>query len=464
MNRAYTGLAVDRRGARAHRSTAPYGVGLVTVTLSLVFGVYWLSALGLGAFIYFFTRLVQEAGRDLPIESFILFICSLQWIVGPVLAYAGFSDHYKYYMYVPEETYMALAVPGVIALALGLYAFRASKRFLLVDRYAEVTRMIVLRARVLPWYLIGVGFVFSFLIDRFPPALAFPAYVLSNIKYIGLIYLLFSSRQKHKVSILIVAFVLTFVSSLRGAMFHDLLLWSAFIGMYAALIFRPTLSRKLLLALFGLAFIFTLQSSKDLYRQKLEVEGRTDHAEKFLEAVDERMAAEEMARSGNVERVVIRVNQGWIISRIMVGTPRYLPHANGETIMAAVKASLLPRLLYPDKPIAGGRANYEKYVGFRLQSSTSMGISLLGEAYINFGVQGAWVFMFVFGFLSSFVIRQFFLLAAKYPTIWLWFPLILLHFVKAETELLVQLNFLVKSIFLVYLFVWANKYFLRLKL
>ena len=44
------------------------------------------------------------------------------------------------------------------------------------------------------------------------------------------------------------------------------------------------------------------------------------------------------------------------------------------------------------------------------------------------------------------------------------FPLILLHFVKAETELLVQLNFLVKSVILVYAFIWANKHFLRLKL
>ena len=93
-----------------------------------------------------------------------------------------------------------------------------------------------------------------------------------------------------------------------------------------------------------------------------------------------------------------------------------------------------------------------------------MGISLLGEAYVNFGVRGAWVFMFVFGLISSFVIRQFFLLASTYPTIWLWFPLILLHFVKAETELLVQLNFIVKSIIMVYAFVWANKHFLRLKL
>ena len=148
----------------------------------------------------------------------------------------------------------------------------------------------------------------------------------------------------------------------------------------------------------------------------------------------------------------------------MLIVPDLRPHASGETIVVALKASVLPRFLFPDKPRAGGKENYEKYTGFVLQKSTSMGISLLGEAYINFGVRGAWVFMFFFGLFSSFVIKQFFLLASSYPTIWLWFPLILLHFVKAETELLVQLNFIVKSIIMVYAFVWANKYFLRLKL
>ena len=41
--------------------------------------------------------------------------------------------------------------------------------------------------------------------------------------------------------------------------------------------------------------------------------------------------------------------------------------------------------------------------------AVTMGISLLGEAYINFGVRGAWVFMFLFGLVSSFIIQRFFL-------------------------------------------------------
>ena len=436
--------------------------------LAFLMGAFWLSAGGIAAFGYYLTRLLQESGNDIPIESFILVMAALQWIVGPVLAYAGLSDHYKYYMYVPVEQYMALAVPGVLALGFGLYALRSQKRQKWVASYASVTKDIVSRSPYLPFYLIGIGFIFSFLVSRFPPALAFPAYVLSNIKYIGLIYLIFSPRQKYKATILAGAFLLTFLSSLKGAMFHDLLLWSAFIGMYAAYIFRPSMSQKFLAVILGFAFIFILQASKDLYREQLEDRGREGYVNTFISSVEERMAEQReldsLANSDNMERFVVRINQGWIISRIMQLVPAWIPHAEGETVLVAIKASILPRILFPDKPIAGGKKNYERYTAFPLQRTTSMGISLLGEAYINFGVRGAWVFMFIFGLVSSFIIQQFFKLATRYPTIWLWFPLILLHFVKAETELLVQLNFLVKSIILVYAFIWANKYFLRFKL
>jgi hypothetical protein len=457
-----------RHGARS--TAQPLVAGGFASILLFVFGTYWLSALGIGAAVYYLVRLIQESGTDLPIESFILVMACIQWIVGPVLTYAGFSDHYKYHMYVPEADYMLLAVPAVMAMSLGLYALRPRRRPALVAHYGQATREIVTRYPYLPFYLIGTGFAFSFLSSWFPPSLAFPSYILSNVKYIGLIYLLFSDRVKGKSLVLFGAFFITFLSSLRGAMFHDLLLWFAFIGMYAAYIIRPSMAKKLAVVVLGFLFIFILQAAKDEYRAKLEREGRSDYVQKFLSSVDERMRAEQMrrldelAQSDNIERVVVRINQGWIISRIMQLVPSSIPHANGETVLVAIKASVLPRLLFPDKPKAGGEANFEKYTRYYLQSNTSMGISLLGEAYINFGLYGAWGFMFIFGLISSFVIRKIFMLAATYPTIWLWFPLVMLHFVKAETELLVQLNFLVKSIILVYLFVWANKHFLRLKL
>lgn len=464
MNRLAGNAAARPAIAGVPLHSRPLIIGAVAALFSLILGVYWLAAVGVGAFFYYLARLVLEAGSDVPVESFILVLASLQWIIGPVLAYAGFSNHYKFHMYVPVDRYMLLAVPAVIFWSIGLYSFRSRKRTAYVAYFAGLTRQIVNRGGYLPLYLIGVGFIFSFLAPRFPPALAFPAFLLSNIKFIGLIYLLFSDRYRHKMAILAAAFLLTFVSSLRGAMFHDLILWSAFIGMYVAYFWRPRVAKKLAVVLLGLLFLFVLQSAKDLYREKIHEGGQRGTLTTFVSTVEERMSLDEQMISGNVERFVIRINQGWIISRIMQRVPAVVPHAEGATVSTAVKASVMPRMLFPDKPIAGGKANYERYTGFLLGQSTSMGISLLGEAYINFGVVGAWFFMLALGLISSFLIHRLFLLALKYPTVWLWLPLILLHFVKAETELLVQLNFLVKSFVLVYLFLWANKRFLGLRL
>ena len=449
----------------AGSSLAPARIVAVFVCMvSLACGVYWLSAIGLGASAYYCTRLLLEVGQDLPIESLILVIASSQWIVGPLFAYWGFSNHYKFRMYVPEEEYMALAVPGVMLLSVGLYRFSFGKRTAFIGDCAQITGEIVARSRRLPIYLICVGFAFSYLAGRVPDSLEFPVYLFSNVKYIGLIYLLFSDWLADKKLPLLIAFYLTFMSSLHSAMFHDLLLWSAFVGMYAAYLVNPSMKRKVAMIVIAVSFVGIIQVAKDEYRILLREQVGSDYVSTFITAVDNELLQDRVFSDDNIERLVIRFNQGWIISRIMQRVPSVMPYADGDTIITAIKASILPRVLFADKPIAGGRVNYEKYTGFHLESNTSMGISLLGEAYINFGVGGAWVFMLVFGLLTSLVIRILFQYTRKYPTLWLWLPLVFLHFVKAETELLVQLNFLTKSIVLILFFVWANRTFLKWRL
>ena len=437
-------------------------VALIVAAICIPLGIHWLSVIGVSAFVYFFIRLLLELGDDIPVESFILVIASLQWVVGPVLAYAGFSDHWKYYMYVPEDRYMTFVVPAVIMFSVGLYMFRPKSRVEILSNYESTVYDIVNKNKNLPFYLIGVGFFFSLTIRYLPQALAFPAYILSNLHYIGLIYLVSSGIRKNKSFILVLAFSISFISALRSGYFHDFLLWNAFIGMYVAYRFKPSLMAKLLVMLTGVLLIFVLQAIKSEYRERIHAAGNNSIFAKLSDSISERFQDDEQGKN-NVERLVVRINQGWIISRIMDRVPELIPYTSGETVIVALKASLLPRFLYPDKPEAGGKENYEKYTGFFLHK-TSMGISVLSEAYINFGVEGGWVFMLLLGITYSLILRWLILLIRKYPTIWLWLPLILLHFVKAETELLVQLNFLVKSIIVVILFLYVNKKFLKIRL
>ena len=83
-------------------------------------------------FVYYFVRLLQEAGSDIPIESFILVIASAQWIVGPVLAYAGLEPSLQDVHVRSGTEYMALAVPGVCFIRLVCTAFRSSQSVALI--------------------------------------------------------------------------------------------------------------------------------------------------------------------------------------------------------------------------------------------------------------------------------------------------------------------------------------------
>jgi hypothetical protein len=141
----------------------------------------------------------------------------------------------------------------------------------------------------------------------------------------------------------------------------------------------------------------------------------------------------------------VRFNQGWIVSAIMSRVPAYQPHEGGSTITYAIKASVLPRLLVEKKGAWAGE-NFQRYTGLKIPRSTTMGISVVGEAYINFARIGGAIFMFIWGLAIGFSYRFLLRKSRKYPTLILWIPLIYLQVVKAETELLIVLNHFVKAV------------------
>jgi len=162
--------------------------------------------------------------------------------------------------------------------------------------------------------------------------------------------------------------------------------------------------------------------------------------------------------------MVTRINQGWIIARIMSWTPRYEPFANGETIIEALQASFMPRFLFPDKVKAGGRTYFTRFTGKDISDNTSMGLSLLGESYANFGITGGAFFMFVIGFFYNYVIKFIYTIARKRPTMIFFLPLIFLQVVKAETDFSVIINHLFKASIVVALVFWGMKQFFNIRL
>lgn len=402
--------------------------------------------------IYVLLSFLHSLGNSIPIAGLMVLVCSLQWLLGPVLCYAGFSNHYKYYMYVSQIDYLSLALLGIIAFAWGLSISRNKREQEFKSHYLPKIANHLKGHTNLAYRLIVFGWACSLLQRFMPGGVKFIFYLFSNIMYIGVIYLLFQP-SKNKWWIMGAVLFLLFLSSLQSAMFHNLLLWVAFIGLYALVIKNYSFQRKLLLFALGFMFIYLIQIAKWEIRRG-QVAGNLSG---FFTVVNDQVLGEDEldATENPLEDFVIRLNQGWIISRIMYYIPAEAPFVEGETVMDAVSSSLLPRFINPGKTFVGGKEYFQRFTGFNLQSSTSMGASLIGEGYANFGTTGAIVFMFIIGLFYRFVMNIIYKVADKYPTIILWLPLIFLQVVKAESDLVRVLNHLVKASLMVFLIYWV---------
>ena len=158
-----------------------------------------------------------------------------------------------------------------------------------------------------------------------------------------------------------------------------------------------------------------------------------------------------------MENIAARLNQGWIIARIMNHMPKKLPFVRGETIETAFYAALLPRFLAPKKARAGGRANFERFTGTPLPETTSMDISLVGEGYANFGLFGGMIFIFLVSLTYNWVVVKVVALSKTNPTLILWIPLLFFQVMKAETDFATVFNYLTKAVLVTYLAFYFTK-------
>jgi hypothetical protein len=417
--------------------------------------LYWLSALGLGVFAYALVRYVDSLGHSLAIIEIISVIASLQWLAAPLLAYGFGNIEPKYRMYVPQEEYMAFAVPGVLMLILGMELAKGRSNF------AELVMRLKSRmqsSKQQAYLLICIGLVAGVVSPRVPPSLAFVFFFAAQLQFVGVLYLILSNDRR-KWLVAGAVWSLTAVTSLDQGMFHNLILWSAFIFSFVCLDKRFSTITKWIMIVSGLVLLVLLQSIKAEYREMVLKQSYS--GSKAALAANLMITQPGVGKSDTLlERASFtnaRFNQGWIISAILSYVPRMQPHEGCETIVRAFTNTLVPRFLVEKKAVWVSE-KFQRYTGLKVGKTTSMGISVLGEAYINFGKAGAFVFMFVWGVFNGLIFRGLIVMARKRPTLILWAPLVFLQAVKAETELLIVLNHLVKAlVFTTAFYIMANR-------
>lgn len=379
----------------------------------------------------------KRLDQGVPLLQLAALIAVLQWLVGPLLNYASDLEFGRYIMYVTAEEYFGFALPATALYVSVMLVVGASvkQRYLLrqLDRRNFLATGLVLNV---------VAAVATIASSRAGGGgLAFLFHLVSQVRYVAALYLLFSRTPlRHLLAGL--SCVQIFVSSLDTGMFHDLILWMAilFCFWFAQ---RKWHTPVKIAALTSAAFLlFSLQVVKQEYRNELRKGEDPSITTLMLQYVTPGGRAWE---SDVLSLAVSRLNQGWIISAVMLNVPANEPYANGETIKDALASAFVPRLLWAEKKTAGGRDNFRRFTGLPIQNSTSMAISPLGEAYANFGVLGGIATMFAFGLLFasfySLTLRH----AVTHPTFLFWIPLIFYQAVKAETEFVTVINQLSKG-------------------
>ncbi|MBI2270817.1 MAG: hypothetical protein HYU69_10755 [Bacteroidetes bacterium] len=426
-----------------------------------------LSIIGLGLFIFFGLSFYYKLGRGIPVRELIILIALIQWVIAPILSYHFYTKSEFYYMIIDESRYMSFVIPATLALITGLLLPLRKPIKLQGENYIENPNYYFKRGQAI--FIIGL---LAFLIKPFTPAaLGYFFLLLSYSSILGALYLL-KANSRFKYITLAAAFAPIFAGAAESSVFHEMFIWGGFLVIMYTFINKSGVLSKTILLSFMVASIFLINAVKKDYREAVwseqkdqpqfpgqEKTGVKGNAGQLIGMVNEKVGGSGI-QSDYYQEFTDRLNQGWIIARIMYVVPQYEDFAHGETIIEGIYASLLPRFLSPNKAMSGGAKNFERFTGLAL-AGASMNLGIIGEAYANYGEVEGVIFMFIYGLFFNIVYWIILKRAQLKAETLLWLPFLFFYVIKAEEDFTSIFNQFVKSVVVMVILFYALNLFIR---
>jgi len=417
----------------------------------------YLEGFSVAFFLFYFINFIKNFGRSvwLVLDLIVLLAC-ITWLITPLFFYHYYNQDndlanlWVKTMQVDSNTYYSFVFPATMALSLGLHwplikkvQFNYSLAALRANGYFN-------RPNKVAYQLIGMSLLATFLRPLIPGDLSYILYLFEKLLLLGLLYLFFSGNKPKKYILLIGIGILVY-SSIRSGMFGELVYMLAIASIILSLGLKYEFKKKLFIVIVGILLIVLLQSVKNEYR-KVAWNTGADISYFGTLIIDRISNPLKILDDEGLFQIAVRFNQGWLISSTMSNVPNIVPFANGETIWQSLAAIAVPRFLWPNKPISGGKANIDRFLGIK-DISYSMNIGPIGEAYANFGIFGGIIFMFFYGLFFLSVFNYMIKLTFSHPTIIFWIPLLFFYAIGVESDMLTTINSLVKTAFFV-LILW----------
>lgn len=426
---------------------------LISSLIGIIFlfiGASFLSCIGIGLVAYSIGLIIKDSNSYfMPFELMIIIMAGIQWIVAPTICYLFGSILYQ--MSVPESQYMIYTLLMYLPLYIAMLSYHRKRKLCDINDLSDFCSS---NLRLTIW-MITIGLISIFIRSQ-----SFFITLFSILYYIGIVMLMLSNPQK-SVLIMIVGIFPLLIRSLSSAMFHDLLIWGMVFILTLFYIKKFTLFKRLGIFIGLLVLVVLLQTIKAEYRSSVWF--GSGHNESNIELFANLMVSKASSKTFNHTLLSVndRFNQGWIISRIYSHIPTETEYKGGKTILEGIETALLPRFISSSRKNKGedSRRDFIDFTGVHINSNTSMGLSIIGEAYGNFGPYGGFLFMIVW----SFILTGFFNLISRLSInnpLWLCLlPMICFTLIKAETNFLSIINWTVKALIFAYLLVSICQHF-----
>lgn len=347
-------------------------------------------------------------------------------------------------MPISASWYFSYVFPILVAISLG--AIPWSRKAASSDQHiVQAIGFALQKQSYLPFLLLLYGILMYFCTPFLPSTMSQIGVFGSMVLWVGLLHLFFSTwswQVKTIVLVLTAAFML--IKALQSTFFGDLFVWPLWMMLYLQT--RYHWSKKILISVGGIASLclaLTLVWKYD-YRERVMEKNGDSYSKKISDTVKD--WAKDPWKSKRWQQALDRFNQGNHLAQVYRWVPKEEPYARGETIVLAIKASLVPRFFWPDKPRAGGFDIWYRFTGNPLSPNVSMNIGMPGEAYANFGPWMAPLVVFIwvrFLYCLYHGLRQ--LALRHYPMLWLWIPLIFYPLMDQENDLVTILNHAIKG-------------------
>lgn len=386
--------------------------------------------------------------RAMPIGELALLLGGFQWIVSPLLAYS--YDVFE--MSMPIELYMRNTGIMYCAFMLGYYLFRK-------DECIDLRRFVISKAfyAKVAKTMIAIGVV-SMALQMFINI--FVLELCKELMFVGVLIFMYLRPDK-AVRYAATALGLFMIYCIRNSGYHELIVWGIFYTMCVFCTRQYSLLKKIMVFVAALFVLNTLQTVKFAIRA-----GGDNHGVAYFTTMfwDTMFTQSTDDTETNVSE---RFNQGWIISDIYKTIPDKRDYYYGETIFGSITSSMLPGFMYGSNRINAEvtKVYFSEFTGHPLSSATSMGLSVLGEGYGNFGLWGGAVFMFVWGLAIAYFMSLLFRLTRNKDNLWFFLiPIICHDLYKAELSFFKVFNWTFKGVIFAFLVIYVmNKLYTYLR-